>query len=184
MAEHHRRPDPERCSASGRPGCRSSAGRPIKLLRTGRIWSKLEVRRYGSLADPDATVPAVAVSPPSREAIRTLHAHIEAARVRGSEPTAAFAPSGPTGSREFLAERLALFGRVACLASSGFLIMRLAITASLEGERVRKLPGRPPRGDGDPLPRLDPGRQPGVLRPRAASPGTPWGRSRPRSHTR
>ena len=36
---------------------------------------------------------------------------IEAARVRGSEPTAAFAPSGPTGSREFLAERLALFGQ-------------------------------------------------------------------------
>ncbi len=92
------------------------------------------------MADPDATVPAVAVSPPSREETRTPHAHIEAARVRGSEPTAAFAPSGPTGSREFLAERLALFGRVACLASSGFLLMRLAITASLRGNVFENFP--------------------------------------------
>jgi hypothetical protein len=54
--------------------------------------------------------------------------------MRGSEPTAAFAPSGPTGSREFLAERLALFGRVACLASSGFLLMRFAIAAATNGK--------------------------------------------------
>ena len=72
--------------------------------------------------DSDATAPAGAVIPRPRE-------RIEAARVRGSEPTAAFAPSGPTGESEFLAERLVLFGRIACLASSGFLLMRLAINA-------------------------------------------------------
>ncbi len=85
------------------------------------------------MADPDATTPLDAVSPQSRsgqsEESRTLHAHIEAARVHGSEPTGAFAPSGPTGESEFLAERLALFGRIACLASSGFLLMRFAINA-------------------------------------------------------
>jgi len=85
------------------------------------------------LADPDATTPLGAVSPQPRggqsEESRTLHAHIEAARVHGSEPTGAFAPSGPTGESEFLAERLALFGRIACLASSGFLLMRFAINA-------------------------------------------------------
>ena len=63
------------------------------------------------------------------EESRTSHAHIEAARVRGSEPSAAFAPSGPSGERDFLAERLALFGRIACLASSGFLVMRVVINA-------------------------------------------------------
>jgi serine/threonine-protein kinase len=85
------------------------------------------------LADPDATTPLDVMSPQPRggqsEESRTLHAHIEAARVRGSEPTGAFAPSGPTGESEFLAERLALFGRIACLASSGFLLMRFAINA-------------------------------------------------------
>jgi serine/threonine-protein kinase len=83
------------------------------------------------LADPDATTPLDAMSPQPRagqsEESRTSHAHIEAARVRGSEPTDVFAPSGPTGESEFLAERLALFGRIACLASSGFLLMRFAI---------------------------------------------------------
>ncbi len=83
------------------------------------------------MADPDATTPLDAMSPQPRgrqsEESRTSHAHIEAARVRGSEPTDAFAPSGPTGESEFLAERLALFGRIACLASSGFLLMRFAI---------------------------------------------------------
>jgi hypothetical protein len=54
-------------------------------------------------------------------------AHFEPARVRGSEPTAAFAPTGPSAERDFLAERLALFAKIACLASSGFLLMRLAI---------------------------------------------------------
>ncbi len=85
------------------------------------------------MADPDATVPLGAMSPQPRdgqsEESRTSHAHIEAARVRGSEPTGAFAPSGPTGESEFLAERLALFGQIACLASSGFLLMRFAINA-------------------------------------------------------
>ena len=52
--------------------------------------------------------------------------------MRGSEPTAAFAPSGPTGESEFLAERLALFARIACLASSGFLLMRFAVNAILK----------------------------------------------------
>ncbi|HEX9687682.1 MAG TPA: serine/threonine-protein kinase, partial [Thermoanaerobaculia bacterium] len=56
-------------------------------------------------------------------------AHVEAARVRGSEPTAAFAPTGPSAERDFLAERLALFARIACLASTGFLVMRLVLNA-------------------------------------------------------
>ena len=89
-------------------------------------------------------MPVGFVSPPSRdgetEEIRTPHAHIEAARVRGSEPPAAFAPSGPTGSREFLAERIALFGRVACLASSGFLLMRFAIAAATKGRVFGEFP--------------------------------------------
>ncbi|MGE5277088.1 MAG: serine/threonine-protein kinase [Acidobacteriota bacterium] len=66
----------------------------------------------------------------------TLAARIE--RVRSKEPTAVFARSGPSGERDFLAERLALFGRIACLASSGFLLMRLVLnTLAVRG-------GRPP----------------------------------------
>jgi eukaryotic-like serine/threonine-protein kinase len=52
---------------------------------------------------------------------------IEPARLRGSESSAGFAPTGPSAEREFFAERLALFGKIACLASSGFIVMRLAI---------------------------------------------------------
>jgi serine/threonine-protein kinase len=54
---------------------------------------------------------------------------VEALRLRGSDPPAAFAPTGPSGERDFLAERLALFGRIACLASSGFLVMRVVLNA-------------------------------------------------------
>jgi len=54
---------------------------------------------------------------------------LEPLRLRGTDPTVAFAPTGPSGERDFLAERLALFGRIACLASSGFLLMRLALNA-------------------------------------------------------
>jgi serine/threonine-protein kinase len=50
-------------------------------------------------------------------------------RVHSTEPTAAFARSGPSGERDFLAQRLALFGRIAFLASSGFLLMRLVLNA-------------------------------------------------------
>jgi len=60
---------------------------------------------------------------------RALTLRIEPIRVRGSEPPAAVAPSGPSAERDFLAERLALFGQIACLASTGFLVMRLAINA-------------------------------------------------------
>ncbi len=85
------------------------------------------------MVDPHGTMPVPVVSQPLRdgqtEGSRTSVEHVEAARVRGSEPTAAFAPSGPTAERDFLAERLALFGRIATLASSGFLLMRLIINA-------------------------------------------------------
>jgi hypothetical protein len=54
---------------------------------------------------------------------------VEAARVRGSEPSAAFAPTGPSAERDFFAERLALFARIACFASTGFLIMRVVLNA-------------------------------------------------------
>jgi len=96
------------------------------------------------LADPDATMPLDAMSREPRNAQseepRTSHAHIEAARARGSEPTAAFARSGPTGESEFLAERLTLFGRIACLASSGFLLMRLAINAFSKRSALESFP--------------------------------------------
>lgn len=52
---------------------------------------------------------------------------IEAARVRGSEPAAGFAPVGPSAERDFFAERLAFFAKIATLASAGFLTMRLVI---------------------------------------------------------
>lgn len=55
--------------------------------------------------------------------------HVGPARVLGSDPTAAFAPTGPSAERNFFAERLALFAKIACLASSGFLVMRLVIKA-------------------------------------------------------
>ena len=57
----------------------------------------------------------------------TFGAWIEPERVRSNEPTAAIAPLGSSGERDFLAERLALFGRIACLASSAFLLMRLVL---------------------------------------------------------
>jgi serine/threonine-protein kinase len=52
---------------------------------------------------------------------------VEPARMRGSESSPGFAPSGPSGERDFLAERLALFARIACLASAGFLVMRIVL---------------------------------------------------------
>ena len=48
---------------------------------------------------------------------------VDVARVRGSDAPAAFAPTDASGERDFLAERLALFARVAFLASTGFLVV-------------------------------------------------------------
>jgi eukaryotic-like serine/threonine-protein kinase len=59
---------------------------------------------------------------------RASVARIEAARVLGSEATVALA-SGPTAERDFLAERMALFGRIGCLTSSAFLLMGFVINA-------------------------------------------------------
>ena len=59
----------------------------------------------------------------------TEGSRVEPLRLLGSDRSVAFAPSGPSGERAFLAERLALFGRIACLASSGFLLMRLTLNA-------------------------------------------------------
>jgi serine/threonine-protein kinase len=69
------------------------------------------------MADPDAETRGRAFS------------RLEPLRLLGSDRSVAFAPTGPSGERDFLAERLALFGRIACLASSGFLLMRLALNA-------------------------------------------------------
>jgi eukaryotic-like serine/threonine-protein kinase len=74
--------------------------------------------------DTDATV--------QTDGSRTVVVRVEAARVRGSEPSAAFAPAGPSAERDFFAERLALFARIACLASSGFLVMRVVLNAVAE----------------------------------------------------
>jgi serine/threonine-protein kinase len=84
------------------------------------------------MADPDGAAPPGGTSSPppaggQTEESGTTFARVEAARVRGWEPHAAFAPTGPSAERDFLAERLALFACIACLASSGFLVMRLAI---------------------------------------------------------
>jgi eukaryotic-like serine/threonine-protein kinase len=86
------------------------------------------------MSDSDKTVPSGASA--------TLH--VEAARVRGSEPSAAFAPTGPSAERDFCAERLALFARIACLASTGFLIMRVVLNAvaqrSARGAPLERFP--------------------------------------------
>ncbi|HSS44303.1 MAG TPA: serine/threonine-protein kinase [Thermoanaerobaculia bacterium] len=63
------------------------------------------------------------------EESRTPAARVEPLRLLGEEPSAAFAPAGPSAERDFFAERLALFGRIACLASSGFLVMRVVLNA-------------------------------------------------------
>jgi hypothetical protein len=60
---------------------------------------------------------------------RASFSRVEAARVRGSEEPAGFAPTDPSGERDFLAERLALFVRIAFFASSGFLVMRVVLNA-------------------------------------------------------
>src|SRR6266545_6322767 len=89
----------------------------------------------GSMSDPE--------SPPfeggETNGSRTVVVRVEAARVRGSTPAAGFAPTDASGQRDFLAERLALFARIACLASSGFLVMRLAINAFTKPGGVRSL---------------------------------------------
>jgi eukaryotic-like serine/threonine-protein kinase len=96
--------------------------------------------------DPEPQSPAEEAAAPNGESsrsfgvrlarrARTVLEHVEPARLRGSEPPAAFAPSGPSGERDFLAERLALFGRVAFLASTGFLIMRVVLDALAQPRR-------------------------------------------------
>src|SRR5438874_13230256 len=69
----------------------------------------------------------------------TEGSRVEPLRLLGSNRSVAFAPTGPSGERDFLAERLALFGRIACLASSGFLLMRMALNAVAK-ESVRHAP--------------------------------------------
>lgn len=79
------------------------------------------------MEDPDRgmeTAPTTPLGDPAEGA------HIQPVRVRGSEPAAALAPVGPSAERDFLAERLAFFSKIACLASTGFLIMRLTIDAA------------------------------------------------------
>jgi serine/threonine-protein kinase len=58
---------------------------------------------------------------------------VEPLRVRPDEVASVdYAPAGPSAERDFIAERLALFGRIACLASSGFLLMRIVLNAVAE----------------------------------------------------
>jgi len=62
---------------------------------------------------------------------RVLSERVEPIRAVGAvgsdEGSSAFAPSSPAREREFFAERLVLFAQIAFWASSGFLVMRLAI---------------------------------------------------------
>ena len=58
---------------------------------------------------------------------RTLSARIEPLRVRGAEPSAGFAPTGPSAEHGFFSERLAVFASIAWMASGGFLVMRLVL---------------------------------------------------------
>jgi len=80
------------------------------------------------MADSDAGDQSLSATRPLADLIGETR--IEPARVRGSGPSAGFAPVGPSAERDFLAERLALFTRIACLASTGFLVMRLALDAA------------------------------------------------------
>ncbi|MEP6768366.1 MAG: serine/threonine-protein kinase [Acidobacteriota bacterium] len=65
---------------------------------------------------------------------------LEPIRVRGTEPPEGIAPAGPSGERDFLAERLALFARIACLASGAFLVMRVVINALANRDPTRTSP--------------------------------------------
>jgi len=80
-------------------------------------------------------LPPISRREPSGESA-TLSARIEPLRVRGTGPSGAMAPTGPSGEREFFAERLAFFARIACLASSGFVVMRIGINAYLKQRAV------------------------------------------------
>ncbi|MEO8188855.1 MAG: serine/threonine-protein kinase [Acidobacteriota bacterium] len=68
---------------------------------------------------------------------------LEPLRVRGTDPPENIAPAGPSGERDFLAERLALFARFACLASAGFLVMRLGLNALSARDPARTAPFDP-----------------------------------------
>ena len=67
----------------------------------------------------------------------TVSARVGPLRVRGTGPSGAVAPTGPSGEHEFFAERLAFFGRIACLASAGFVVMRFGINAYLKQRAVQ-----------------------------------------------
>jgi hypothetical protein len=100
------------------------------------------------MADPETRVLIGTSSSASGDARTEVSpasfSRVEAARVRGSEEPAGFAPTDPSGERDFLAERLALFALIACLASSGFLIMRVVLNAVAErssrGAPLEKFP--------------------------------------------
>ncbi|HEY6146275.1 MAG TPA: hypothetical protein VIZ69_01200, partial [Thermoanaerobaculia bacterium] len=65
---------------------------------------------------------------------------VEAVRVRGTDPPENIAPAGPSGERNFFAERLALFARIAFLASGAFLVMRVVLNALAQRDPARSLP--------------------------------------------
>jgi eukaryotic-like serine/threonine-protein kinase len=75
------------------------------------------------MSDSDLTIPS------GESRTRASLSKVEPARARGSEPAAAFAPTDASGERDFLAERLSLFARIAFLASTGFLVMRVVLDA-------------------------------------------------------
>jgi hypothetical protein len=68
---------------------------------------------------------------------------LEPVRVRGTDPPENIAPAGPSGERDFFAERLALFAQIACLASSGFLVMRVVLNALANRDVTRTTPFDP-----------------------------------------
>ena len=62
---------------------------------------------------------------------------VEVARVRGSDQAAVVAPTGPSGERDFFAERLALFTMIAGSASGAFFIMRIVLDATARPASLR-----------------------------------------------
>src|SRR5258707_589260 len=92
------------------------------------------------MADVDERAPST-LSPLSRGGgageSATVSGRIEPLRVRGTGPSGAMAPTGPSGEHEFFAERLAFFARIACLASSGFVVMRIGINVYLKQRAVQ-----------------------------------------------
>jgi serine/threonine-protein kinase len=65
---------------------------------------------------------------------------LEPLRVRGTDPPENIAAAGPSGERDFFAERLSLFTSIAWMASAAFLVMRVVLNALAQRDATRTVP--------------------------------------------